>query len=127
MRYAFPPYDFILVGSLSFLIGYILKKTLLKNKTLKRKFALLPYAIPFIFVSIAFAFIVDELPLKLYPYDDYVYDPKVYSGPNPQSISGEGLKIMILYILSVFINLVLWAYCLFLIARYFFSLRRRAM
>ena len=124
MRYAFPPYDFIIVACLTFFVGYVLRKTLFKNKEPRKKYMVVPYAIAFIFVSIAFVLITNELPLKLYPYDDYVYDPKDFSGPNPQS-SGEGMLSFFLHILSAFINLSLLAYALFLLIRYLLGLRRK--
>jgi len=127
MRYAFPPYDFIIVVGLTFLIGYIIEKISFKTKPLKEKFFLVPYSIAFLFVSIGFAFIVDELPLKLYAYErEGAYDPQSQMGPNPQGLTGKAIKFLVLYGLSVFINLVLWAYCVILLTRYFFSLRRRA-
>jgi hypothetical protein len=128
MRYAFPPYDFIIVGVLAFLIGYFIEKIFFKTKGLKEKFFLVPYSMAFLFVSIGFAFIVDDLPLKLYGYSgsgDGVYDPQSQMGPNPQGFTGKAIKFLVQYGLSVFINLVLCAYCLILIIRYFFSLRRR--
>ena len=125
MRYAFPPYDFIIVACLTLFAGYILRNTLFKNKELHKKHLIVPYAIAFLLVSIAFAFIAGELPLKVYPYDDYVYDPRDFSGPSPQS-SGEGMLNFFLYILSAFINLGLLAYALFLLTRYLLSLRRES-
>ena len=124
MRYAYPPYDFIIVACLTFFAGYVLRKALFKSKEPRKKYSVVPYAIAFIIVSIAFVVITNELPLKLYPYDDYVYDPADFSGPNPQS-SGEGMLSFFLYILSVFINLALLAYALFLLIRYLLSLRRQ--
>lgn len=124
MRYAYPPYDFIIVACLTFFAGYVLRKTLFKNKEPDKKYMVVPYAIAFIFVSIGFVLITGELPLKVYPYDDYVYDPDDFSGPNPQS-SPEGMKNFFLYILSAFINLALLAYALFLLIRYLLILRRK--
>ena len=117
MRYAYPPYDFIIVACLTFFVGFVLRKTLFKNREPRKNYRVVPYAIAFIFVSIAFVLITKEIPLKLYPYDDYVYDPKDFSGPNPQS-SGEGMLTFFLYISSYFINLSLLAFALFLWIRY---------
>lgn len=125
MRYAFPPYDFIIIASLTFLIGYIFNKIFFKNKAFKKKFVLAPYAMAFLFVSIGFAFIINELPIKLYAYEDGVYDRQSQMGPNPQGFTGEAIKFIVVYVLSVFINLVLWGYCVLLLIRYFLSLRRK--
>jgi len=102
-----------------------LAKDIFKNKVLNKKYVLVPYAIAFLFVLIAFSFAIDELPLKLYRYEEYVYDPQSQMGPNPQGPTGEAIKFLILYVTSIFINLVLLGYCVFILIRNFLSVRRK--
>ena len=126
MRYAFPPYDFFIVGGVTIILGYILRKTFFKNRIFPKKYVLVPYAIAFLPIWLVSGFVFDELPLKLYPCQEIIYDPIKSSGPSPQSISAEALKFLLLFYPSVLINLVLVGYAVSLLISYLISLRRRA-
>jgi hypothetical protein len=126
MRYAYPPYDFIIIASLTYLIGFILNKTLFKRINFNSKYYLVPYAIAFLFVSIVFYLIIEDLPLKFYVlYDnDGVYDRESQMGPNPQVAPGV-VHFYVPYGLSIVFNLLLAIYSLFIIARYYLSRKRQ--
>jgi hypothetical protein len=127
MRYAYPPYDFIIIGCLTYLIGFILHKTLFKRIQFNSKHYLVPYAIAFLFVSVVFYLIVKDPPLKFYVlYDnDGVYDRESQMGPNPQVAPGV-VRFYVQYGLSILFDFLLAGYSLFIITRYFLSLKREA-
>src|SRR5687767_11585496 len=122
MRYAFPPYDFIFIACLTLLFGFILRKTLFKKIP---KYVLLPYAIAFFCVSIGFSSITDQLPLKVYPYREYVYDPQTTMGPSPQGPNANAAGFLKVFGLSVLINFLLLGCCVIVILRYFVSLKQK--
>ena len=126
MRYAYPPYDFIIIGCLTYLIGFILNKVLFKSIQFNSKHYLVPYAVAFLFVSGVFYLIVKDPPLKFYVlYDnDGVYDRESQMGPNPQVAPGV-VRFYFQYGLSVLFNLILIIYSLSVIARYLLNLKRK--
>ena len=126
MRYAYPPYDFIIIACLTSLIGFILNKTLFKRIEFYSKHYLVPYAIAFLFVSGVFYLIVRDLPLKFYVLHDNggVYDPKSQMGPNPQVVPGL-VWFLVQYNLSILFNVLLGVFSLFIIIRYYLSQKRQ--
>src|SRR5688572_29036915 len=123
MRYAYPPYDFIIIACLTLVIGFILRKILFKNK--RHWHALVPYAIAFLCVSIGFSSITDQLPLKVYPYREYVYDPQTTMGPSPQGPNANAAGFLKVFGLSLLINFLLLGCCVIVILRYFVSLKQK--
>lgn len=112
MRIYYPPYDFIIIGGATLIIGYIFGKVFLKTKAKKLTRKLVPYSIAFLIVSLLFAFSIDELPLKFYVDNDTVIDNKnTPHGPN----IGKGLIAGLIYIVSVIFNFILWGLSLAII------------
>ncbi len=124
MRYTFPPYDFIIIGFLTLSIGFFIRKIFFKKETFLKVYVLVPYAIAFLCVSILFFLLMGELPLKLYPYRDFVYDPQSQMGPNPQGLSVGALIFLIQYFLSIVLNIFLLGYALFVLIRFSLSFKR---
>jgi hypothetical protein len=116
---AYPPFDFLIVFGVTFLSGLTLKKSLFKTNILTKKIEkFFPYAICYLIVSLLFAFIIDELPVKFYGLIETVYDPSNNLGS--QSISKDGMIILVLYTLSVAFNFLLWIFCLVVIIIYIY-------
>jgi len=127
LQFTYPPYDLIILSGLTFLSGFLFKNWFLKKRSHHKKFnKIIPYTLAYFPVSLAFAFITNELPLKLYGPNEIVYDPDRSGGLGPQNVSLEGLKSAGIYLFSVALNLLVWGFCLFLIARYLIRARQSA-
>lgn len=109
MRIYYPPYDILIIGFSTLIIGFFVKrlfKTKNKQKLLRH---LLPFCIAYIFVSLTFAFVTDELPLKFYIDTKSQFD--TYTNKNGPEI-GRGLIAGLIYLISVIFNFILWLFSL---------------
>lgn len=113
MQSLYPPYDFLFIGILTFLLSYLIRLGLNKipryslltfDSSLKFPFLATSYLI----ISLSFAFIWNELPLKFYADLSYDFETQIRSeGPN----IGAGLVRGFWYRASIFLNLFLWIRC----------------
>lgn len=70
-------------------------------------------------ISLLYAFICDELPLKFYGVSKITYDAQKSSGLGPQSVNMDGILSAGLFILSVVFNFLVWMFCIVIIIRHF--------
>jgi len=80
---------------------------------------LTPFAVAYIPLSLIFAFLFDELPLKFYLPVETVYEKETISTLGPRNVNREGLIAAGLYILSVVFNFIVWVFSLFIVIRYY--------
>jgi len=90
-----------------------------KQQPLKRLNKLTPFAVAYIPLSLIFAFLFDELPLKFYLPVETVYEKETISTLGPRNVNREGLIAAGLYILSVVFNFIVWVFSLFIVIRYY--------
>ena len=119
MKPIYPPYDLLILGILTLMIGLGIR---LIVKKMNQKYSVslsLAFSIAYILSSVILAFVWDELPLKLYgPEKPNVFEfHKNSDGAN----IGAGLIGGMVYLLSVFLNFAIWGLCIFLIIRSFIS------
>ena len=113
MRIAFPPYDFLILISTTFILGIFLKKTLFKNQIYQKGIdKLFPYAVAYIPVSIAFIYVFEEFPVKLFLYEDFYPIKETHSSPQAIQID-DRLLFAFVY------NCIIWLFCLIVIIRHF--------
>lgn len=125
MRFAYPPYDFLIVLTGSLLAGLIVRQLFFGPFASPKGGTLLTaVAIAYIPISISFAFVINDLPLKFYGPPVVLYDPEKSSGLGPQSVTKEGLERAGTYLLSVAFNFIAWLFCIGTIIRHF-SRRKR--
>ena len=120
MRLSYPPYDFLIliVATLTFGVS-LLNIFFTQQQPLKGLNKLTPFAIAYIPLSLIFAFLFNELPLKFYLPIKTVYEKETISTLGPQSVNREGVIAAGVYILSVVFNFIVWGFSLFLIIRYY--------
>jgi hypothetical protein len=115
---AYPPYDLLILITVTFLFGLLLKKTLFKRYNFSRGIdQLFPYAFVYIPASLIFSFIVDELPLKFYGATSISNDLNGANELGPQSPNMEGMVNAGIYLLSLGFNFIVWVICLVIIIR----------
>jgi hypothetical protein len=125
LRVAYPPYDFLIVLSATLLLGLLLRKSLFKKQHFDRGIdKLFPYGLIYIPISLLFAFIVDDLPLKFYGSSEIVYDPQKSSGLGPQTVNMKGIVSAGIYLLSVVFNFLVWIFCAIIIIRHYTAHRK---
>ena len=105
-------YDLFIVIGLTFLLGNLLHRFLIKKQKIINK--LFPYALVFVPLAVIYAFIINDMPLRGFSIDP-VYDSLGATSLGPQSINREGLIAMIIVTISIVINLFFWTYALFVI------------
>jgi hypothetical protein len=112
-------YDFLIVLSVTILLGIMLQKLAFKRKPYSSKFnRLVPFAFVYFPTAIIYAFIANELPLRCFSFDPVV-DAPGSNGLGPQSVSREGLVAAGVYIATVIINISVWLFALVIIIRHF--------
>jgi len=118
LRIAFPPYDFLILISTTFLLGIFLKRIFLKNQIYQKGIdKLFPYAVAYIPVSIIFIYVFEEFPVKFFLYDNFY--PIKNSKSSPQTIQiDDRLLFALVY------NCLIWLFCLIVIIRHFVKKRK---
>jgi hypothetical protein len=125
LRFAYPPYDFLILIIGTLLTGLSAKRFIFRQPySSKGPDKLFPYAVVYIPISLLFAFIVDDLPFKFYGNTEFVYDSKGGNDLGPQSVNKEGIVNAGTYLLSVAFNLLLWLFCIVIIIRHFLKKRK---
>ena len=113
MRIAFPPYDFLILASTTFLLGIFIKRAVFKTHSYQKGTdKLFPYAFAYILVSVAFIYIFEEFPVKFFLHDDY------YKIDDSQ-MSPQGMQIDNKRLFALVYNFIIWIFCLIIIIRHF--------
>ena len=107
-------YDLFIIIGLTFLLGKLLHRFLIKKQKNINKF--FPYALVFVPLAVIYAFIINDLPLRGFSIDP-IYDSPGSASLGPQSINREGLIAMVIVIISMLINLFIWTSALFIVIR----------
>jgi hypothetical protein len=113
LRIAFPPYDFLILISSTFLLGILIKNSIFKNHSYQKGTdRLFPYAFAYIPITIIFIYVFEELPVKFFLHDDY------YINETPQ-MSPQGLPIDEKRVFALVYNFIIWVFFIIVIIRHF--------
>ena len=120
MKLGYFPWDFAIIFSSAFLFGFILRDYIFKNGIPVFKNArLLPYCYSFLIASLIVGISIRDLPLKFYTFNRFKHSFEAQLGPSPQGINPEGIIFGIGFLLSMILNIGLWAFAITIIVRYY--------
>lgn len=122
MSFSIQIHVFIVVG-LTFIIGFIVsKKSHPSNNSWIDTF--FPYALVYLPLALAYAFVVNEMPLTGFSIDP-IYDTDDSPALGPQSISGTAFVALAIEITSISLNIIAWLYSLYIVIRHYAKRKRQ--